>query len=152
MRLNLNWDTVSQETVRQFDEEGYLIVREALDADAVDPLTEAADRLVASDNLENRQTRDNGQYDGFRNCIALDDAFLPLLMHETVFPMVIQFLGAYLHLVTSHLIYKHPDPPGTHPGTRHPSWHRDYGRFTSDLGQAADVERTFDKFVTSGWF
>ncbi|MYF75583.1 MAG: hypothetical protein F4175_20090, partial [Gemmatimonadetes bacterium] len=80
-------------------------MRRALDQKTVAHLLETCDRFIDSDIKTNRQTRENGYYDGFRNCIALDDAFLSLLTHPKIFPMVVQFLGAYLHLTTSHLIY-----------------------------------------------
>ena len=137
MEINLDTPPLSAESVQQFDEDGYLIVHQALDGPAVEVLLEASDRLITGDRQLNRQTRENGYYDGFRNCLALDDAYIPLLTHKTVFPMVVQLLGAYLHLTTSHLIYKHPDPPGTLPTARAPEWHRDYGRLTNDLGHAA---------------
>ena len=132
-----NWNILPRETIREFDEKGCLIVRRALDQKTVAHLLEICDRLIDSDKKINRQTRENGYYDGFRNCIALDDAFLPLLTHPTIFPMVVQFLGAYLHLTTSHLIYKHPDPLGTPAFARAPNWHRDYGRLNNDLQHAA---------------
>ena len=135
--INPNWNILPKETIREFDEKGCLIVRQALDQKTVAHLLEICDRLIDSDIKTNRQTRENGYYDGFRNCIALDDAFLPLLTHPTIFPMVVQFLGAYLHLTTSHLIYKHPDPPGTPDFARAPNWHRDYGRLNNDLQHAA---------------
>ncbi len=137
MGMNLNWYPLSKDAIQQFDEEGYLIVRQALDCETVGQLTEASDRLIGSDCLENRQNRADGRYDGFRNCIVLDDAFLPLLTHQKIFPIVVQLLGAYLHLTTSHLIYKHPDPPDIPASDRSPDWHRDYGRLTQDLGHAA---------------
>ena len=137
MEINLDLRRLSGETIRQFDEEGYLIVRNALAEKTVDRLAEAGDRLVSGDRLENRQTSCGGRYDSFRNCLALDDAFIPLLVHEKIFPIVVQLLGAYLHLTTSHLIYKYPDPPGASPSARSPGWHRDYGRLNQDLGHAA---------------
>ena len=137
MEINLGAQLLSSETIRQFDEEGYLMVREALEVKTVDRLAEAGDRLMSGDGLENRQRSEDGQYDSFRNCIALDDAFVPLLVQEKIFPIVVQLLGAYLHLTTSHLIYKYPDPPGTPASVRSPEWHRDYGRLTQDLGHAA---------------
>ena len=131
------WKLLPKKTIDQFDEQGYLIVRNAIDPATIQCLLDASDRLLESESKNSRQTRDDGHYDGFRNCLALDDAFIPLLMHETVFPMMVQFLGAYIQLVTSHLIYKHPDPAGSDPARRHPNWHRDYGRLTNDLGHAA---------------
>lgn len=137
MEINLGTRLLPKETIQQFDEEGYLIIRDALDVETVDLLTEAGDRLVSSDCSGNRQRSEDGQYDSFRNCIALDDAFVPLLVHEKIFPIVVQLLGAYLHLTTSHLIYKFPDSYDTSASVRSPEWHRDYGRLTQDLGHAA---------------
>ncbi len=119
---------------QQFRDEGYLIVRNALDADMISELIEAGDRIIATDGRFNRyQTSEF--YDGFRNCIVMDDAFIPLLTNEVALPLVIQLLGSNLQLSTSHLIYRHPDPAGTPDSIRRPGWHRDGGRTQLDLGQ-----------------
>lgn len=128
---------ISQEDIDHFDQKGYLIVRNALNQETVARLIEAGDRLLESDLKKNRQTAAGGLYDGFRNAIVLDDAFVPLIDHATILPTVVQLLGADLHIMTSHLIYKQPDPkdaPNTH---RQPGWHRDYAMATHDLGNAA---------------
>jgi ectoine hydroxylase-related dioxygenase (phytanoyl-CoA dioxygenase family) len=119
---------------RQFRDEGYLIVRNALDEDKIGRLIEAGDRLIATDERLNRyQTSEF--YDGFRNCITMDDTFVPLLTNDVTLPLVIQLLGSNLQLSTSHLIYRYPDPPGTSESIRRPGWHRDGGRTQLDLGQ-----------------
>ncbi len=120
----------------QFDSEGYLIVRNAIDADTVQRLIEVSDRLIASNRTEDRQTSSTGRHDGYRNCIALDDAFVPLLTHPRTVPLIVQLLGPNIHLVTSHLIYKHPDPAGTPATYREPGWHRDIAGTPEDLGHA----------------
>ena len=118
----------------QFRDEGYLIVRNALDEDGISRLIKAGDRLIATEERFNRyQTSEF--YDGFRNCIVMDDAFIPLLTNGVTLPLVIQLLGSNLQLSTSHLIYRHPDPPGTPDSVRRPGWHRDGGRTQLDLGQ-----------------
>ena len=58
---------ITPEQKRQFDVEGYLIIRGALDSETVSALIEAGDRLIASDRLDNRQRSNGGLYDGFRN-------------------------------------------------------------------------------------
>jgi len=119
---------------KQFRDEGYLILRNALDEDTISRVVEAGDRLIATDARFNRyQTSEF--YDGFRNCITMDDAFTPLLTNEVTLPLVIQLLGSNLQLSTSHLIYRHPDPPGAPATVRRPGWHRDGGRTQLDLGQ-----------------
>ena len=109
--IDLDWHSLSDEEIRYFDDNGYLIVRNVLDPDTIEELIEASDRLMASDRLENRQHNSNNLYDSFRNCVSIDDAFIPLLTQKTILPIVVQLLGAHLQLMTSHLIYKHPDPP-----------------------------------------
>ena len=125
-----------EEQRRQFHDEGYLIVRGALGGEQIEKLIAAGDRLCASDQTENRQRTEDGLYDGFRNCIALDDAFVPLLTQETTVPLIAQLFGANIHLVTSHLIYKHRDAPETPLETREPGWHRDIAGTPDDLGHA----------------
>ena len=56
---------ITPEQKKQFDDEGYLIIRGALDEEMVSSLTEAGDRLVATDRTQNRQRRPGGLYDGF---------------------------------------------------------------------------------------
>ena len=46
--IDLDWHALSEREIRQFDEQGYLIVRDVLDQDMIDRVVEAADRLIAS--------------------------------------------------------------------------------------------------------
>jgi hypothetical protein len=118
----------------QFENDGFLIVRDVLDQPTIDRLIAASDRLLASDAQENRQRTPDGLYDGFRNCISMDDAYLPLMTHPKVVPLVVQIMGPNLWLFTSHLIYKYPDPHGTPTTKREPNWHRDIAGVDADLG------------------
>ncbi|MCZ6633054.1 MAG: phytanoyl-CoA dioxygenase family protein [bacterium] len=132
----LPYTPVAEEDIAFFDQNGYLIVRNALDEDTINSLIEAGDRLIASDRTQNRQ-RSGDLYDGFRNSITLEDAFIPLIDHPKILPIVVQLLGANLQVMTSHLIYKHPDPKDFPVSHRHPGWHRDYAQATNDMGNAA---------------
>jgi len=127
---------ISAEQKRQFDDEGYLIVRGVLDNDAIEALIEAGDRLIASERVVNRQHSNGGLYDGFRNVVSMDDRFLPLLTHPATFSIVTQLLGPHLGLLTSHLIYRHPDPLDAPKTRRMPGWHRDHFVSMRDLGHA----------------
>jgi ectoine hydroxylase-related dioxygenase (phytanoyl-CoA dioxygenase family) len=131
----MEFTPLSPEQRRQFDEEGYLILRGALDAGLVGRLIEAGDRLMASDLTESRQTN-SATYDSFRNSVSLDDTFLELLAHPATVPLVVQLFGPHLHLCTSHLIYKHPNSPDTPHTFRQPGWHRDVAHTPFDLGHA----------------
>ena len=127
---------LTDEQRRQFRDEGYLIVRNVLVEDMISRLIETGDRLLATGERYNRFMTNGGLYDGYRNCITMDDAFIPLLTNEITLPLVIQLLGSNLQLSTSHLIHRQPDPPGTPDTVRRPGWHRDNGRTSLDLGAA----------------
>ena len=100
--IDLDWHALSEQEIRQFDEQGYLIVRNVLDQEMIDRIVEAGDRLIASDD---REMRTGG---GFKNCIVKDDAFIPLLTHSKSLSVVVQLLGAHIQLMVSHLVYKSP--------------------------------------------
>lgn len=130
----LQYTPIPAEDIKFFDDNGYLIVRNALDSETVSNLIEASDRLIASDHQVGRQSRHDGRYDGFRNSVTLDDAYIPLMTHATILPLVVHLLGSNLQLMTSHLIYKAPDPEGTPETHRDPGWHRDYLQAMMALG------------------
>ena len=132
----MQFQKITPEQKRQFDEQGYLIRRGALDAGLIASLVAAGDRLIASQRRQNRQRSNGGLYDGFRNVLSMDEAFLPLLTHPATFSLVAQLLGPHLSLLTSHLIYRHPDPPGAPETSRMPGWHRDHYVSMRDLGHA----------------
>ena len=87
--INLDWHPLSEEDIRHFDDNGYLIVRNVLDSDTIGELIEASDRLMASDRRENRQQNFDKLYDSFRNSVSIDDAFIPLLTQKTILPVVV---------------------------------------------------------------
>ncbi len=133
--IDLEWHALSDDEIRHFDEQGFLIVRDVLDREMIDRIIEVGDRLIASDRQEDRFRSEDGLYDGFRNCIAMDDVFIPLLTQPKVLSAVVQLLGAHVQLMISHLAYKLPDPPGTLPTSRGFGWHRDYGAARKVLGE-----------------
>jgi len=134
--MSLDFIPIQPEQNRQFDEEGYLIVRDVLDTETIESLIAASDRLIATDIRTNRQQTKDGLYDGFRNCISMDPAFMPLLTHPKIFSLVVQLLGPHLNLMTSHLIYRYPDPVDAPLSWRLPGWHRDHYTSMRDLGHA----------------
>lgn len=129
----LGFTELTEEQRAQFHNEGYLILRNVLDEETISNLIAAGDRLIASEERLNRQ-KNSEFYDGYRNCISMDDAYIPLVTNEVTLPLVIQLLGSNVQLSTSHLIHRHPDPPGSPDTLRRPGWHRDNGRTSLDLG------------------
>ncbi len=90
----------------QFDRDGFLVLRDVLEPAAVERLVAAANRLsdagMKQDGLSDRRSWQR------RNCLPLDPAFLELVDHPNVLPIVAAILGWDIHLITSHLIVRSP--------------------------------------------
>src|SRR5689334_13938157 len=99
----MQFRALTEEQRRQFNDDGFLIVRNALTPEQIERLIAAGDRLVNSELTENRQ-RMSGSYDGFRNCISMADDFIELLALDTTVPLVVQLFGPRIQCITSHLI------------------------------------------------
>ena len=108
-----------------FDRNGYLVVRNALDADMLERVTAAGDRIVE------KNKDDGSRRASLVNVLPEDDIFLSLLTWETTVPLVVQLLSFDIRLAKSHLIYNYPDPPDAKPST---NWHRDFMESPFDLG------------------
>src|SRR5580704_17875266 len=92
----------------QFDRDGFLVLRNVLAPGLVTRLVAAADRL-ATEGLESEGLSERRHWQR-RNCLPLDTAFLDLLDHPAVLPVVAAILGWDIHLITSHLIVRPPTP------------------------------------------
>lgn len=126
--------TLLTELQRQsFDENGYLIVPNALTAKEVEKLTAISDQMI-----EEFERGDDQFYVQRRPGIVEEAGFHPLLTHPSTLPLVVQLLSANIHLHTTAIIYKYPQSD-TDTATR--GWHRDIG-MTQDLGH--------DKVVRAG--
>ena len=103
---------------RDFNENGYLIVPQALDRATVDRLIEGGDRLMESFEYED--------YYAHRRpgLIQEEDAYASLVTNSSTVPLIVQLLGPNIHITNTALIYKHPQAPET-PASR--NWHRDVG-------------------------
>lgn len=116
---------------KAFDEDGFLIVRNALGRDAVDRVVEAGDRLGRS-FLDKPELPGRPEWNllDLRPGLLAEQPFLDLVAHSTTVPLVVQLLGPNIHLHSTALIYKRPAPqsPPFHFG-----WHRDI-RIPRDLG------------------
>ena len=103
---------------RDFNENGYLIVPQALDKAMVDRLIEGGDRLMESFEYED--------YYAHRRpgLIQEEDAYASLITNSSTVPLIVQLLGPNIHITNTALIYKHPQAPEM-PAFR--NWHRDVG-------------------------
>ena len=100
-----------------FDDNGYLIVPDAIDEETVEQTTVAADRLMDDFAYE-------GYYQHRREGIVQDPTLAKLATNSAIVPLVIQLIGTHIHITNTALIYKHPQP-ADHPGDC--TWHRDVG-------------------------
>ncbi|GIX06072.1 MAG: hypothetical protein KatS3mg115_0475 [Candidatus Poribacteria bacterium] len=123
---------LTQEQLRQFEEQGFLIVPNALPPEMVQRLSEAVDRLIAEEKLE-AQPQQHTLH--LRNCIVEDDIFLELLDWPTTFPLVVDILGWNIKLITSHLIVRNPVPPDFDRSRVVVGWHRDGGTSYREMSE-----------------
>jgi len=116
---------------KSFDDDGFLIVRNALDAGAVARLVEAGDRLAGS-FLTKGELPGRPEYNllDLRPGLLAEQALLDIVSHSATVPLVVQLLSPNIHLHSTALIYKRPAPQS--PEFRF-GWHRDI-RIPRDLG------------------
>ncbi len=134
----------SKEQLRQFDEEGYLVVEDALAPELVQGMTEAIDRI---DKIERaaKGLRPDQTMTKFRTIVE-DDLFLELLDNAKTFPLVWDILGWNVQHYISHLIVYPPEPEGAE--LQVGGWHQDGGR------PVREMERPQPRlsYKTSFWF
>ena len=117
---------------QSFDEDGFLVVREALNAETVSRLVDECDRL-AEPFLNKPEVLDRPEYNhlDWRPGLLREKGLLELVSNSSTVPLVVQLLSPNIHLHSTALIYKRPENPNA-PGFRR-GWHRDI-RIPQDLG------------------
>ena len=118
---------ITPDQSRQFDEDGFFLVENALPTDRIAALVEGLDALYERYLKE----RDLGPAQAFqmRN-IAADPLFRELVDYPPILPLVVDLMGYNIQLRTSHLDVRPPQDPadGTHelgaPDSFFP-WHAD---------------------------
>ncbi len=117
---------------QSFDEDGFLVVRRALDAGTVDRLLEEGDRLTES-FLNKPELMGKPEYNhiDLRPGLLKEKALFALVANSSTVPLVVQLLSPNIHLHSTTLIYKRPESPNAPTFRR--GWHRDI-RIPRDLG------------------
>lgn len=115
-----------------FERDGFLVVPNALQAETVDRLVAASDRL-AELFLKKPKLQDRPEYNhlDLRPGILREEALFDLIDNSSTVPLIVQLMSPNIHLHSSTLIYKRPDNPDAPPFRR--GWHRDI-RIPRDLG------------------
>jgi ectoine hydroxylase-related dioxygenase (phytanoyl-CoA dioxygenase family) len=127
----MEFNRLSPEDRARFDEDGFLIIRNALDKEAVATLLEAGDRLAEA-FLRKPEVLTRPEYNhlDLRPGLLREEAMLRLVTNPVAVPLVVQLLGPNIHLHSTALIYKRPSPQAP---TFRRGWHRDI-RIPQDLG------------------
>ena len=130
----MEFTRLTPEQRQSFDEDGFLVVPNALSAESVGQLTEAADRLAQS-FFDKPRLADRPEYNhlDLRPGLLREEALLALVTNASTVPLVVQLLSPNLHLHSTALIYKRPERPDA-PAFRR-GWHRDI-RIPRDMGHA----------------
>jgi len=124
----MNFTALTPAQRQAFEEDGFLVVREALDQATIEAIMAIGDRLMEDFFADPEQV-----YCQIRQGIIQQETLAAMISHSATVPLVVQLLSPNIHLHTSSLIYKKPQDPATTPPNR--GWHRDIC-IPDDLGHA----------------
>ena len=115
-----------------FAEDGFLVVRNALDRDEVERLLSEADRLAAA-FLGKPVIGGKPEYNhlDLRRGLLQEKALFALVTHSAPVPLVVQLLSPNIHLHSTTIICKRPESADVPVFRR--GWHRDI-RMARDFG------------------
>lgn len=123
----LQYSLTDQER-RQFNEQGYFMIEDALSPAQVAALTETTDRIYAQKVAEGH---DQTKALFYPNFIPDSPLYQDLVDYEKVLPKVWDILGWNIYLYHAHLIVT--PPTGQAPDNKTFSWHQDSGRANVEM-------------------
>lgn len=99
---------------QDFDEKGFIILEDFLTPEELDRILQAVDEVVA----KVQKAQGLGPADPFqvRNALSQHEAFLDLIDHPRMLPLVVDAIGWNIQIRTTHLDYRPPYPKGLTPG------------------------------------
>ncbi len=106
---------MTPEQERDFEEKGFVILENFLTSEEVARLAAAADEVV--ERIQKKKGLDPQIHFQVRNALAQHDAFLDLVDHPRILPLVIDAIGWNIQIRTSHLDYRPPYPADLYAGT-----------------------------------
>ena len=104
---------MTEQQRQDFDEKGFILIEDFFSPDELNRLLGAIDEVAAV-----ARTRGIGPNDPFalRNALAHHEAFLDLIDHPRILPLVVDTIGWNVQIRTTHLDYRPPYPEGLVPG------------------------------------
>ena len=124
----LEYRLTDEERVR-FEEDGFLVVEDALSGEQVRDLYATSSEIVASYRRK-RALADDVMANPF-DFIGRGEPFLDLLDWHKTFPKVWGILGWHIQLYHTHMMTVPPEPPSS--GHKRLGWHQDSGRLNLDF-------------------
>jgi len=97
--------TMTPQQREAFQRDGFLVVRNVLNAEQIVHFTKIVDELAREE-----RGGDETQTVEIRNAVARHDALLPLLDWPATFPLIADLLGWNIQLTTSHVFVRPPTP------------------------------------------
>lgn len=125
----MKFTALTDQQRRNFDENGYLVVPEALDRNTINRLIEVCDRFMET------QGPIHNFYANRYIDMTLDASLIALATNPLTTPLVVQLMAPDLRLMRTHLMYKYPQPASDTPiypdgdGRKFRNWHRDLNNF-----------------------
>ena len=105
---------MTPEQQRQWEEDGFFVIPEFLTALEVERLLTTIDAVAAEHAAATGGLADAGFQ--VRNLLAHGDAFLDLVDHPRMLPLVVDAIGTDIQIRTSHLDYRPQYPEGLEAG------------------------------------
>jgi ectoine hydroxylase len=99
---------------REFDENGFILLHDFFEQAELDRLLAAIDEVAARVRAEKGLTVD--QPFALRNALTHHAAFLDLIDHPRMLPLVVDAIGWNIQIRTTHLDYRPPYPDDLEPG------------------------------------
>ena len=139
---------------KDFDEKGFVVLEEFFNQTEIDRLLQAIDEV--GDRI--RAEKGLGPDDPFavRNALSHHEAFLDLIDHPRILPLVVDAIGWNIQVRTTHLDYRPPYPDDLkariagvgkgedhEAGYRNVGWHPDLASDTLFLGPSLDGRLPF---------
>jgi ectoine hydroxylase len=122
---------LTNEERETFDQNGFLVVEDALPPEMLEKLTTAANRLDAKHRAE--KELDAHEWVHLRDFVGMDEVFLELLDWHRTFPKVWGILGWNIQLYLSHIDITPPPAPDAERAQKRLGWHQDSGRLNRDI-------------------